>query len=261
MGSKHGHRVTIPSLPSTLDLPNRSLKSRKELLKFLEETMNGVRQGSFDATIMEVLAGIASEALDQRSARTSAEAKARLNTLVCTRRSYLPGDGIKDIQTIQKEEREKRRTLLGPPPSALPSDPEPTAQIASERGRKGTCSSPPTAHDLPYKPLTNGADLIEFLEEAINRVRQGPFDLGAAKTIAGLARRLLKEVDQHPSTAAPVQLYAKRLYLPDWRRERIEKIQQEERERYNRSLDAEEAEINSASDDLKQAGANLSSKN
>lgn len=233
MGSKHGRRVTIPSLPATLDLPYRSVKSRSELLKFLEETMNRVRQGPFDleAKIMAVLAGIAREALHQGSARTSAAAKTDRNSQLFAKRRYLPDWPGEAVAKKQKEEREKRRMDLGARQSALPSGPEPTAEMGSRHGRKVTFSPPPAAaHGLPYRPLTNSAELIEFVEEAMNRERQGPFDLGGAKNLAVLAGILLKAVDPPSSTAATGQLYARRLYLPDWRRERIEEMQKEDRD-------------------------------
>jgi hypothetical protein len=50
--------------------------------------------------------------------------------------------------------------------------------------------------DLPQRPLKNIGDVSELLEETINRVRQGPFDLRAANAIGFLAGILLKALDQ-----------------------------------------------------------------
>ena len=128
--------------------------------------------------------------------------------------------------------------ITGAMQCALHSDPERAARMGSRHGRKVTFSPPPNALDLPYRPLKSSADVIEFLEETMNRIRQGPVDLRAANAIGGLAGILLKALDQRPArTSAEAkaslksQLYAKRLYLPEWRRKAIEKIQKEGRDK------------------------------
>jgi hypothetical protein len=49
--------------------------------------------------------------------------------------------------------------------------------------------------DLPPRPLKSIGQVGELLEETINRVRQGPFDLRAANAIGFLAGILLKAID------------------------------------------------------------------
>jgi hypothetical protein len=50
--------------------------------------------------------------------------------------------------------------------------------------------------DLPQLPLKSIGEVSGLLEETINRVRQGPFDLRAANAIGFLAGILLKALDQ-----------------------------------------------------------------
>jgi hypothetical protein len=50
--------------------------------------------------------------------------------------------------------------------------------------------------DLPPLPLKSIGEVSGLLEETINRVRQGPFDLRAANAIGFLAGILLKALDQ-----------------------------------------------------------------
>jgi hypothetical protein len=49
--------------------------------------------------------------------------------------------------------------------------------------------------DLPQIPLKSIGDVSGLLEETINRVRQGPFDLRVANAIGFLAGILLKAID------------------------------------------------------------------
>jgi hypothetical protein len=51
-------------------------------------------------------------------------------------------------------------------------------------------------HDLPDRSLKNIGEVSDLLEETINRVRLGPFDLRAANSIGFLAGILLKALDQ-----------------------------------------------------------------
>jgi hypothetical protein len=83
--------------------------------------------------------------------------------------------------------------------------------------------------------------MIEFLEETMNRIRQGPVDIRTANVIGRLAGILLKAIDQgtartsaEENSSLKSQLYAKRLYLPDWRRETIEGLQKKELEEQKR---------------------------
>ena len=50
--------------------------------------------------------------------------------------------------------------------------------------------------DLPYRSLKSIDEVCELLEETINRVRQGPFDLRAANTIGLLSGIYLKALAQ-----------------------------------------------------------------
>jgi hypothetical protein len=52
--------------------------------------------------------------------------------------------------------------------------------------------------DLAQRPLKNIGEVSELLEETINRVRQGPFDLRAANAIGFLASVLLRSLEQGP---------------------------------------------------------------
>jgi hypothetical protein len=79
---------------------------------------------------------------------------------------------------------------------ALHLDPERAAEIGSKHGRRATFPHLSNASDLPHRPLQNMAEVGELLEETINRVRQGPFDLRAANAIGYLAGILLKALDQ-----------------------------------------------------------------
>jgi hypothetical protein len=54
----------------------------------------------------------------------------------------------------------------------------------------------PTDGNLPTILLKSIGDVNGLLEETINRVRQGPFDLRAANSIGFLAGILLKALDQ-----------------------------------------------------------------
>jgi hypothetical protein len=107
--------------------------------------------------------------------------------------------------------------------------------MGSKHGRKVTLPSPPNAIDLPYKPLKNSGDVIELLEETMNRIRQGPGDLRAANAIGFLAGTLLKALDQRPARTSAeakagitAQLYAKRLYLPEWRRKTLDRLEKQQ---------------------------------
>jgi hypothetical protein len=53
----------------------------------------------------------------------------------------------------------------------------------------------PDEGNLPLRSLKSVGQVSELLEETINRVRQGPFDLRAANAIGFLAGILLKAMD------------------------------------------------------------------
>jgi hypothetical protein len=53
-----------------------------------------------------------------------------------------------------------------------------------------------SACDLTYRPLKSVGEASELLEETINRVRRGPFDLRSANSIGFLASTLLRALDQ-----------------------------------------------------------------
>jgi hypothetical protein len=68
----------------------------------------------------------------------------------------------------------------------------------SELGRQGGKKNRRWKVDggnLPHKSLKSIADVSDLLEETINRVRQGPFDLRAANGIGFLASTLLKAIE------------------------------------------------------------------
>jgi hypothetical protein len=77
---------------------------------------------------------------------------------------------------------------------ALHSNPKRASEIGSKHGRAARSLSATGA--LPHRPLKSIGDVSQLLEETINRVRQGPFDLRAANSIGYLAGILLKALDQ-----------------------------------------------------------------
>jgi hypothetical protein len=86
--------------------------------------------------------------------------------------------------------------VTGATQCALHSDPERAAEVGSKHGRSVTFRPRPDVLDLPHRPLKTIEEVCELLEEAINRVRQGPFDLRAANSIGYLAAILLKALAQ-----------------------------------------------------------------
>ena len=69
--------------------------------------------------------------------------------------------------------------------------PEKLAELGREGGRKNRHWRSDD-QDFAMKTLRSTGDVVSLLEETINRVRQGPFDLRAANTIGFLAGTLLK---------------------------------------------------------------------
>jgi len=86
--------------------------------------------------------------------------------------------------------------VIGGAKCALHSDPERAAKMGSKHGRRATFPPLRDASTLAHKPLKSFGEVSELLEETINRVRQGPFDLRAANAIGFLASTLLKALDQ-----------------------------------------------------------------
>src|ERR1035437_10232013 len=85
--------------------------------------------------------------------------------------------------------------VTGATQCALHSDPARTAEMGSKHGGRVTFRSRSDAHGLPHKPLRSVGEVSELLEETINRVRQGPFDLRVANAIGFLAGTLLKALE------------------------------------------------------------------
>jgi len=73
--------------------------------------------------------------------------------------------------------------------------PEKLAELGRQGGKKNRHWNPPDG-DLSKIPLKSIGDVSGLLEETINRVRQGPFDLRAGNAIGFLASILLKALDQ-----------------------------------------------------------------
>ena len=73
--------------------------------------------------------------------------------------------------------------------------PEKLAELGRRGGQKNRRWKVDT-REVPLRPLKSIGDVSELLEETINRVRQGPFDLRAANAIGFLASTLLRALDQ-----------------------------------------------------------------
>jgi hypothetical protein len=73
--------------------------------------------------------------------------------------------------------------------------PERLAELGRQGGQKNRRWSPDECA-VPHRPLKSIREVGELLEETINRVRQGPFDLRAANAIGFLSGILLKALDQ-----------------------------------------------------------------
>lgn len=103
----------------------------------------------------------------------------------------------------QSRERCKARTKAGGPCQApalegglcfCHAHPEKLAELGRQGGQKNRRWKLGSG-DLPHRPLKSIGDVSELLEETINRVRQGPFDLRAANGIGFLASILLKALE------------------------------------------------------------------
>ena len=75
------------------------------------------------------------------------------------------------------------------------ANPEKLAELGRQGGQKNR-RWPLDRGSLPHRSLKSINEVTGLLEETINRVRQGPFDLRAANTIGFLAGILLKALDQ-----------------------------------------------------------------
>jgi hypothetical protein len=103
----------------------------------------------------------------------------------------------------RRQERCKARTKAGRPCQAPATEgglcfchahPEKLAELGRQGGRKNRRWKADEG-DLPHRSLKSVGQVSELLEETINRVRQGPFDLRAANAIGFLAGILLKAID------------------------------------------------------------------
>lgn len=86
--------------------------------------------------------------------------------------------------------------VTGATQCALHSDPKRAAEMGSKHGRRVASPSSAAALAVPLGRLKSSGEVIELLEETINRVRQGPFDLRAANSIGFLSGILLKALEQ-----------------------------------------------------------------
>jgi hypothetical protein len=73
--------------------------------------------------------------------------------------------------------------------------PEKLAELGRQGGRKNRHWKS-NEDELPDRPLKTIEEVGGLLEETLNRVRRGPFDLRAANSIGYLAGILLKALDQ-----------------------------------------------------------------
>jgi hypothetical protein len=80
--------------------------------------------------------------------------------------------------------------------------PERLAELGRQGGQKNRRGKHDES-DLPDRSLKSIGEVSALLEETINRVRQGPFDLRAPNAIGFLAGILLKALDQPVDGIAP----------------------------------------------------------
>ena len=105
---------------------------------------------------------------------------------------------------LGSQEQCKARTKAGRPCRApavegslcfCHAHPEKMAELGRQGGQKNRRKRLDES-GVPDRPLKSMGEVGELLEETINRVRQGPFDLRAANAIGFLAGVLLKALDQ-----------------------------------------------------------------
>ncbi len=111
------------------------------------------------------------------------------------------GEGVNKCRTeCSGQNRSGKRcgawAVSGATLCALHSNPERAAELGSKHGRRVTFLSRPDPLDPLYRPLKSAEEVCALLEETINRIHQGPFDLRAANAIGFLAGILLKALDQ-----------------------------------------------------------------
>ena len=75
------------------------------------------------------------------------------------------------------------------------ANPERLAELGRQGGRKNRRWEPEPP-GVTQKPLKSVADVGALLEETINKIRSGPFDLRAANAIGFLAGNLLKALEK-----------------------------------------------------------------
>lgn len=93
----------------------------------------------------------------------------------------------------------------------------------------------------PDHPLGNTKEFLSFLAVCLNQLRRGELDASDANSIGYVGSvflRGLENVSAKTSADGASRLYAKRLYLSDWRREKIEELQRDEQERIKAGLPA-----------------------
>lgn len=104
----------------------------------------------------------------------------------------------------QSREHCKARTKAGGPCQApavqrglcfFHANPEKLAELGRQGGRKNRRWNLDDC-DLQYRPLKSIGEVSALLEETINRIREGPFDLRAANAIGFLAGILLKALER-----------------------------------------------------------------
>ncbi|HZW96317.1 MAG TPA: hypothetical protein VFF64_25450 [Candidatus Eremiobacteraceae bacterium] len=89
----------------------------------------------------------------------------------------------------------------------------------------------------PDHPLGNPKEVSGLLADCINQLHRGELDTRVANAIGyvtSIHLRSLEQVSAEAKVDPTSQLYAKRLYLPDWRREVIEGLQKKELEEQKR---------------------------
>jgi hypothetical protein len=121
--------------------------------------------------------------------------------------SFKPREGSKQ----RGRERCKARTKAGKPCQApeveaglcfFHAHPEKLAEFGRQGGQKNRHWKIET-EVLPYRSVKSIDEVCELLEETINRVRQGPFDLRAANTIGMLAGTYMKALSERTESPEP----------------------------------------------------------
>jgi hypothetical protein len=109
------------------------------------------------------------------------------------------------------------------------------ARRAGGLRRSRAIAVPPSA--TPDHPLGNPKEVSGLLADCINQLHRGELDARVANAIGyvtGIHLRSLEQVSAEANVDSTSQLYAKRLFLPEWRREVIEGLQKKELEEKKR---------------------------